>query len=181
MNHGATTMKIIQSNAISINGMLAREDGDEDWLPSEGWDEFVVDVRKFGNFIMGRKTYELVMKLYPDHNFDNVEARLKIIVTTQDDFNCPDDYIVTNSPEEAIKLLEGANIETGLLIGGGKLNSSFYKRGLVNEAWTTVNPIILGKGRSFIGESDFEVKLRLIDTIKLTKDRVQLKYEVINE
>jgi dihydrofolate reductase len=125
-------MKIIQSNAISINGMLAREDGNEDWLPSEGWDEFVEDVAGFGNFIMGRETYELVMTLYPDYNFDNVDARFKIIVTSNRDFDCPDGYQIVDSPEAAIDLLEQANIEAGYLIGGGKLNSSFYEKGLIN-------------------------------------------------
>ena len=37
-------MKVIMANAISLNGMIAREDGQEDWLPSEGWIDFLEDV-----------------------------------------------------------------------------------------------------------------------------------------
>lgn len=172
-------MKIIQSNAISLNGMLARVDGQEDWLPSEGWDEFVEDVKKYGNFIMGRETYELVTKLYPDYNFDNVDAPYKIIVTTQEDFFQPEGYTVVGSPEVAVTLLKDNNIETGLLIGGGGLNSSFYAKGLVDEAWVTINPIILGQGRSFVASRDFETQLELIDVVKLSKNRVQLRYRII--
>lgn len=172
-------MKIIQSNAISLNGLIARENGDEDWLPSEGWDEFVEDVKKFGNFIMGRETYELVMKLYPNYNFDNVEAPYKVIVTSQADYQAPDGYTVVHSPEEAKQLLEEQGIETGLLVGGGKLNSSFYAKGLIDETWITVNPVILGKGRPFIGDYDFETQLRLYDVVRLNKDRVQLRYSVV--
>jgi dihydrofolate reductase len=172
-------VKIIQSNAISLNGLIARDNGDEDWLPSEGWDEFVEDVKKFGNFIMGRETYELVMKLYPDYNFDNVEAPYKIIVTTQASFPTPDGYIVVNSPEEAKRFLDEKGVETGLLVGGGKLNSSFYAKGLVDETWVTVNLFILGKGRPFIGDYDFETQLRLEDVVKLSKDRMQLRYAVV--
>jgi len=173
-------MKIVQSNAISLNGLLAREDGQEDWLPTEGWDEFVADVSKYHNFIMGRETYELVMKLYPDHNFDDVEAPYKVIVTSQTNFDCPTGYTVVHTPEEAKKLLETNDIEIGLLVGGGKLNSSFYKKGLVDETWLTINPIILGTGRPFIGKNDIEVRLELTDVIKLSKDRVQLRY-IINK
>jgi dihydrofolate reductase len=171
-------MKIVQSNAISLNGMIARENGDEDWLPSVGWDEFVEDVKKYDNFIMGRETYELVMKLYPNYNFDNVKASYKIIVTSQPDYRAPDGYIVIHSPEEAREFLETKNAEVGLLVGGGKLNSSFYAKGLVDETWVTVNPIILGKGRPFIGNFEFEAQLKLLDVIRLDKHRVQLRYAV---
>jgi dihydrofolate reductase len=173
-------MKIIQSNAVSLNGLLAREDGSEDWLPSEGWDEFAEDVKKYDNFIMGRETYELVMKLYPNYNFNNVEATHKIIVTTQPDYQASAGYVAIASPEKVVEFLEKENIETGLLIGGGKLNSSFYAKRLINEVWITVNPVILGKGRPFISSLDFEAKLQLINVIKLTKDRVQLRYIVMN-
>lgn len=172
-------MKIVQSNAISLNGMLARENGDEDWLPSEGWDEFIKDVKQYGNFIMGRETYELVMKLYPNYNFDNVDAQYKVIVTSQSDYKAPSGYVVVSSPEDAKALLNEANVEIGLLIGGGKLNGSFYARGLVDETWVTVNPVILGKGRPVIGNEDIEINLELKEAIELSKGRVQLRYKVV--
>lgn len=159
--------------------MIARANGEEDWLPSEGWDEFVRDVSMFGNFIIGRETYELVKKLYPGYNFDDVDVQYKVIVTTRDNFVQPDGYTVVNSPEEAIRFLEDKGLETGLLVGGGKLNSSFYAKGLVDETWITVNPIILGEGRSFVSNFNFETQLELIDMIKLNKGRVQLKYRVV--
>ena len=171
-------MKIVQSNAISLNGMIARENGDEDWLPSEGWDEFVEDVKNYDNFIMGRETYELVMKLYPNYNFNNVEASYKVIVTSRTDYEAPNGYVVVHSPEEAREFLSAKNVEVGLLVGGGKLNSSFYAKGLVDESWITVNPIILGKGRPFVGNFDFQTQLKLLDVIRLNKDRVQLRYAV---
>lgn len=174
-------MKIVQSNAISLNGMIARQNGDEDWLPSEGWDEFVEDVKKYDNFIMGRETYELVMKLYPDYNFDNVEASCKVIVTSRPDYRAPNGYTVVNSPEEAKEFLEAKNAEVGLLVGGGKLNSSFYAKGLVDECWVTVNPVILGKGRSFVDSFDFETRLKLVDVVRLSKDRVQLRYAIMKD
>lgn len=155
--------------------MLARVDGEEDWLPSEGWDEFIEDVKKYGNFIMGRETYELVMELYPDYNFNDIDAPYKVIVTTRNNFSQPEGYTVVNSPEEAVDFLHSKNIETGLLIGGGRLNSSFYAKSLVDETWVTINPIILGQGRSFIANYDLEVRFELTDVVKLDKSRVTSK------
>jgi dihydrofolate reductase len=171
-------MKLVQANAISLNGLIARENGEEDWLPAEGWTEFVDDAKKYGNFIMGRETYELVMKLYPDHNFDDVDVPYKIIVTSNATFTVPDGYVVVRSPEEAKTFLTERNTKVGLLVGGGKLNSSFYARSLIDEVWITMNPHILGKGRPFISSADFDIKLKLTDIVRLNKDRVQLKYTV---
>ena len=128
---------------------------------------------------MGRETYELVTKLYPNFNFDNVEATHKIIVTSQLNYRAPNGYIAVGSPEEAKKFLEAKNVEVGLLIGGGKLNSSFYAEGLIDECWVTVNPIILGKGRPFVGNLDVDTQLKLVDVVRLDKARVQLRYSVI--
>lgn len=172
-------MKVVLAMSTSLNALVARENGEEDWLPSEGWDEFLVEAKKFDNFIMGRETYELVTKLYPNYNFDNVTASKKIIVTTNKDFKAQrNGYEIAHSPEEALALLVNAGVETALLIGGGKLNTEFLTRNLVDEIWLTVNPIILGQGRPFIAPKDFEKTLKLEAVEQIVKDRVLLKYSV---
>jgi dihydrofolate reductase len=171
-------MKVILSMAVSLNGMVARENGQEDWLPVEGWNEFLVDVTKFNNFIMGRQTYELVQQLYPDHNFDDVDIDPKIIVTRNTDFQAPSSYTIVHSPQEALELLSSRNLDTALLVGGGKLNSQFLKEGLVDEVWLTYTPYILGKGRSFIDAEDLDIALTLLGYEKLSLGRIQTKYSV---
>ena len=54
-------MKILLDMVISPNGYIAREDGSEDWLPEDGWDEFVALAKKFNNIVMGRETFTQVM------------------------------------------------------------------------------------------------------------------------
>lgn len=172
-------MRIIQSNCISVDGCIARENGQEDWLPSEGWDEFLNDAARFSNFIMGRETYEVVNTLYQNYNFHNVSVLHKIIITTQPGFTAPSDYVVVHSPKEAIMHLMKNGLETGLLIGGGRLNSAFYHYGLVDETWLTITPYTLGQGRRVTNGIPLGVHLQLHDTIELTKGRLQLRYSVI--
>jgi len=174
-------MKIIQYNNSSLNGFIARKDGREDWLPNEGWDEFVNSAQEFGNFIMGRETFEIVTKIDPDYNFEEADVPYKIIVTTNPDYAAPEGYIVAHSPQEARSFLAEKNVETGLLIGGGKLNGAFYANKLVDETWIMVNPCILGEGRPLIANSDFETKLKLIDVVRCSKDRVLLEYSVVQQ
>lgn len=168
---------VVLSMAISPNGLIAREDGQEDWLPSENWDDFLVDAKQFNNIVMGRETYELVKKLYADYNFDNVDTAHKVIVTRNQTFSA-EGYTVVHSPEEAIAYLSQQEIEQILLIGGGKLNTEFIKRGLVDEIWLTVTPYIIGKGRPFISPADFDLPLIFKDSKHLSGGRVQLKYRV---
>lgn len=163
---------------ISLNGLVARENGEEDWLPSEGWQEFLDDAKKYNNIVMGRETYELVQKLYKDYNFDSVETEQKVIVTKQSEYKTNDGYVIVHSPKESLEYLESKGMKEILLIGGGKLNSEFIKLGLVHELWITITPFILGKGRPFINPEDFDIPLELTSTEVLSKGRVKLKYKV---
>jgi dihydrofolate reductase len=173
-------MKVVLDMSISPNGMIAREDGDEDWLPSEGWDDFLLHAKNFNNIVMGRETYDQVTNRYEDYNFDNVNCDYKVIVTKQSNFTAPKNYIIVGSPEEAVEFIKAKGLNTLFLIGGGKLNSAFMKRGLVNEIHLTINPYIIGKGRTFLSPDEFEVPLSLISHKELPKSRIQIKYKVNN-
>lgn len=170
--------RVILSMCTSLNAVVAREDGQEDWLPSSGWDEFVDDAKRIGNFVMGRETFELVTKLYPDYNFDDVQVGHKVVVTRNEQFVVPGGYLVSHSPLGAIKLLTEAGFQEVLLIGGGKLNAEFFREQLVDEIWLTVNPYLLGRGRSFLAASDVELPLTFSSCKELSGGRVQLRYVV---
>jgi dihydrofolate reductase len=170
-------MKVIMANAVSINGMIAREDGGEDWLPDSGWKDFLASARHFGNFVMGRDTYETVMRLYPDYNFDDVETQFKIIVTRDASFKA-EGYITADSPQAAVAYVKAQGLDTVLLVGGGKLNASFLKHGLVDEIWLTITPHLLGQGRPVVDGRDIDVPLSLIETKQLDGGRILAKYAV---
>jgi dihydrofolate reductase len=172
-------MKVLLDMAISLNGFIAREDGDEDWLPSEGWDEFLELAKRLDNIVMGRETYEQVTARYKDYNFNNVKCRYKVIVTRDTSFKAIDGYLIAHSPEEAIELIASKGLDELFLIGGGKLNSEFIKRKLVNTIQLTINPYIVGKGRSFIAPEDFDLPLKPLGHKELSKGRVQLIYSVL--
>lgn len=172
-------MRVILDMAISPNGMIAREDGDEDWLPADGWDDFLKEAKRFNNIVMGRETYDQVTARYKDYNFDNVEVDHKVIVTKNPDFKAPEGYVVVDSPEAAMDYIKTKNLSELFLIGGGKLNSAFIKRGLVDEIHLTINPYIIGKGRSFVGSEAFDLPLKLINSKIISGDRIAVTYQVV--
>ena len=75
-------MKIILFMATSLNGMIADKSGSEDFLSDTNWQTFSDFAKKHGCFIIGRKTYEAVQK-WPDYNFNDIDARLKIVVSIE--------------------------------------------------------------------------------------------------
>lgn len=172
-------MNVVLDMAISPNGMIARENGDEDWLPEEGWNEFLAEAKKYKNIVMGRETYQLVSKNEDDYSFSAVETELKIIVTKDPAFTAPDGYVVVNSPRQAMKVVQEHGLPTLFLIGGGKLNGAFLAQGLVDEIHLTINPYIISKGRLFTGTEDFDLSLELIGSHAISGDRISVQYRVV--
>lgn len=173
-------MKVILDMVISPNGFMARENGDEDWLPHEGWDEFVAEAKQYDNIVMGREAYEQVTQKYKDNNFDDVPVAHKIIITTDKAFRTPSGYQVLHSPEEAVDYLQRAGLKTLFLIGGGKLNAAFAKHNLIDRIQLTITPYVIGKGRPFLAFDDYELKLILHSVEQRSLGRVRLIYRVNN-
>jgi len=171
-------MKVILDMVISPNGFIARENGDEDWLPLDGWEMFVAEAARYNNIVMGRETYELVTEKYDHDNFDSVPVDHKIIVTRNKEFRAPEGYVVVHSPAEAIAYLERASVPTLFLIGGGKLNAAFAKQGLINQVQLTITPHIIGRGRPLLAFDDYEFGLTLVAVRRLSLGKVKLVYTV---
>lgn len=172
------TMKVILDMVISPNGFIAREDGNEDWLPSDGWEDFVNEAKQYNNIVMGRETYEQVTERYEDENFDNVDVDHKLIITARSDFKASEGYTVLHSPEAAVEYLNKTDVKTLFLIGGGVLNAAFAKCKLITQIQLTVTPYIIGKGRPVLAFDNFELDLTLLDVQRLNLGRVRLVYKV---
>ena len=65
--------------AMSLNGIIARSNGDEDFLSVVDWENFSELTEKTGCLITSRKTYENV-KNWNDKSFDDINA-IKIVVS----------------------------------------------------------------------------------------------------
>ena len=123
-------MKVTLFMAFSTNGYIARENGEEDFLSHENWRQFAGLAKKIGCFVVGRKTYEVVRKLYPpSYNFNTIDATR--IVISKRPINKPvKGYVFVNSPSAAIRKARELGFDRILLAGGSTVNSSFIQRGL---------------------------------------------------
>ncbi len=159
--------------ALTVNGMIAREDDATDWVSPTEWKSFRSMIQKAGNMIIGRRTYEVMLR---NNEFEKL-GKIKVVVVSQT-LRANKDITIVKSPWEALNLLEKQQFKTALVCGGGKLNSSFIQEKLIDEIYLDIEPIILGKGIGLFADAKFEAKLQLMGIKKLSKDEVQLHYAV---
>jgi dihydrofolate reductase len=174
-------MRVTLFMAFSVNGYIASEDGSEDFLSHANWNEFVRLAERSGCFIVGRRTYEIVKKLYPaSYNFDTVNAR-RIVVSSKPAPKSAKGYIFVRSPEAAIGKARELGFKEVLLSGGSTLNGSFMKKGLIDKIIFDIEPVAVRSGISVFSKADMLTRrLKLIRIRKLEKGIVQLHYAVIS-
>ncbi len=167
-------MKVVMYMAITANGLIAKSNDDTSWISKEEWDSYSSFVRKAGSSIIGHRTYDILTKQPEFAEFKDV----KIVVVSHKNFQTlSPNHSITKSPKQALELLK--DFKEVIVAGGGILNSSFMKENLVDEIYLDIEPIVFGKGIPLFADSDFEAKLQLIDTKKLSDSEIQLHYKVV--
>jgi len=162
---------------ISINGYIARQNGDVKWNSPEGWKSFYDHGKQAGNYIMGANTY-LAAVADGDFPFAGVLNIVMVHQEIEKEWG-PQVIFTKKTPREVLAEVEQKGFETALVIGGGKLNSSFASENLIDEVYIDIEPTAFGKGVPLFEGSDFEMNLRLIETKQLSSNTIQLHYQVI--
>lgn len=177
-------MKAILYMAMTANGLITKEDDDTSWVTKTEWKSLNGMIRKYGNMIIGRRTYEIMVKSgeFTRSKLDKVNTIVVTHQTLTPPFTIHDSRYVSiaTSPRQALTILKQKGHKTVMLCGGGGLNASFMKERLVNELYLDVEPLLLGKGIKLFAESDFAVRLRLKEVKRLSQNEVQLWYKVRN-
>lgn len=170
-------MKVSLCVSISVNGFIAKENGDTGFVSDTEWKSFRSMVKNTGNIIVGRKTYEIMKSGNEFRDLDNVKI---VVVTSNDTIRTDDpDYFIVKSPQDAIKLLKEKGFKEILVAGGGMLNSSFIKNNLIDDIYLDIEPIVFGKGIKLFSDSDFESRLKFVGVKNISDDEIQLHYNVL--
>lgn len=175
-------MKVTMYMAITANGYIAKEDDDTSWVTATEWASYSGAIRKSRNMIIGRRTYEIMVK---NGDFDKPDLNnVRTVVVTSDArlrVHDPRSVLVAASPRKAIDILRKQGFRNLMVCGGGGLNASFMKDNLVDELFLDVEPILIGKGIKLFAEQGFEAGLRLVGAKKLSKNEIQLHYTTIKK
>lgn len=171
-------MKVIMWMGMSLNGYIAGEDNNEDFISHDCWLAWLEALRQHGCVVWGRKTHQVV-KTWPKAYFDDIQGIKTVVVSSNPDFEVDPGFELVNSPEAALKTLEKQGFESVVLTGGATLNAAFAQAGLIDEVILNVEPVIEGKGIPLFKPEDFELTLELIEMKQSKGKTIQLHYKVI--
>ena len=140
-------MKITYSAAASIDGFIAREDGDVSWLDDmdiaaneTGLEEFFASV---DGLVMGRSTYDFVV----DYGSWPYGDKPTWVCTHSDPQHLDGaNLFVVDEIDTVISEATSRGMQHLWLVGGGRLASAFLKKGLITNLSISEMPIRLGTG-----------------------------------
>jgi dihydrofolate reductase len=181
--------------ATSLDGFIARPDGDVAWLHevepiADGDDVEPIaggDDGGYGEFfgsidvlVMGRGTFEKVLE------FDLPEwpyGTKPVIVLSRSLTDVPEELrgrvrIDDSEPQELVEKLSREGYKR-MYLDGGKIIQSFLREGLVDDMTLTTIPVLIGEGLPLFGDIEKDIKLRLLETRSWHNGFVQSKYQVL--
>jgi dihydrofolate reductase len=180
-------MKISVYIATSLDGFIARNDGNIEWLHNSGHGE-IENEEDFGYkafmssvdaLVMGRNTYEKVLSFNGEWSY----GKKPVYVLTNRGIEIPDEISNTitslaGSPKEVVQKLKEVG-HNYIYLDGGLTIQKFLEAGLVNELTITKIPILIGSGIPLFGLLSKDVKLKHIETRSFNNGFVQSRYEVM--
>jgi dihydrofolate reductase len=164
--------------ATSLDGFIARANGDLDWLPQgdvepHGYDEFIASVDAL---VIGRKTFETVL------GFDTWPYGNKpvFVLSTGPVLPAPAGATVewmSGPPAEIVSRLDGHGIRHAYVDGGVTIQR-FLQAGLIQRLTITRIPVLLGSGIPLFGALERDIRLKHVATRSFPSGLVQSEYEV---
>jgi dihydrofolate reductase len=169
-------MKISVYIATSANGLISNSRNVPDWLSAEYGQGMVAICQRFKAVIMGKTTYNIIA---PDY-LPLKDEGTTIVLTTDESSKSDNPTVIftKNSPAEIKDTLADKGHTEAVIIGGTMVISQFINAGLVDEIYFIVEPVLFGNGLPLIKNVDRELKLNLLDILKLNDNTVQLHYEI---
>ena len=171
-------MKVILWMAMSTNGYIARENNSEDFISHDSWVAWLKSARNAGGVIWGRKTYEVV-KTWGKGYLKDLEGIAMVVVTSDSNYQVSKYFEVVHSPRQALEKLSERGLETVLVTGGSRVNSSFAKLNLIDELVLNIEPVIVGRGIPLFAPESFDLKLEFQEMSPSEGQTIQLVYKVI--
>jgi len=169
--------------ATSLDGYIARPDGDIDWLlarddPQEdhGYDAFIADKDAI---VMGRGGYEKVA------TFETWPYDRPVLVLSRRLAGMPVPERLRGkvrfadlSPHDAMRELEQGGARR-VYVDGGQVVQAFLRAGLIEDMVITTVPVLIGAGRKLFGELPDDRDLTLVASRAFPSGLVQSAYRLL--
>ena len=171
---------------VSLDGFIARPNGDLDWLMGEGggesaeygYNEFIAGIEAI---VMGRKTFEKVV------TFDKwYYGEKRVVVLSQR----PLDLTLARARGAVVEQMAGTPAEivsklaasgaTRLYVDGGVTVQRFLRAGLIDRLIISRLPVLIGQGIPLFGSLPHDIRLNHVATRTYPGGMVQSEYRAID-
>jgi len=162
----------------SVDGFIARSNGDLDWLPAgggepHGYNEFIASVDAI---VIGRKTFEKVLTF---DGWPYGDKRVVVLSSRPVDLSAAGGGVeqMSGPPAEIVSQLAASGAHH-LYVDGGITIQGFLRAGLVQRLVITRVPVLIGDGIPLFGTLPRDVRLRHMATRHYPSGLVQSEYHV---
>ena len=173
-------MKVSVFVGTSVDGFIARRNGELDFLPADGgephgYDEFIATVDAM---VIGRNTFETVLKF---GGWPYGQKPVVVLSTTIAKLQAPADAVcdlMEGAPEEIVSRLAERDFKH-LYIDGGITIQKFLDAGLIQRLVLTRIPVLLGSGIPLFGPLLHDIQLKHVATRSYPSGLVQSEYTIL--
>ncbi len=174
------TMMVSVFIGTSVDGFIARPNGDLDFLPHgggepHGYDEFMANIDAL---VIGRKTFETVLA-FPAWPYG--DKRVVVLSSQPLDLSPARGGVVeqmAGPPAEIVAKLAARGVRH-IYVDGGITIQGFLRAGMVQRLIITRVPVLIGDGIPLFGTLPHDILLRHVATQGYASGLVKTEYEVI--
>jgi dihydrofolate reductase len=158
--------KVVASMAMSLDGYIAKKNGDTSWLnnamsPDEDYG-FADFMSKIGAYIIGANTYREITKSGVSGGDNKIPT---YVVTHQKDLKQgKNTYLYSGDLTELVQKIKAETEKDIWLFGGGDLTTQFINLNLVDELGVAIIPVLIGGDVSFFGNVVEQKSLTLLES-----------------
>ncbi len=166
--------------AMSLDGYIAQPNDDLSFLKlvekegeDYGYAEFTSTI---DTLIIGRRTYDYVLKNVGSSHYDNGQRDVYVITRTERQ-NVGRTTFYTGNLTELVKRLKSENGKNIYCDGGAEVINELLKHDLIDEFIISVIPVLLGNGTRLFKDGRPEQTLEFIEVKTFETGLTQLHYK----
>jgi len=166
--------------ATSLDGYIAKPNDDLSFLKlveKEGEDYgYAKFISSIDTFIIGRKTYDYVLKEIGSSHYDNGEREVYVLTRTERP-SVGKTRFYTGNLTKLVHKLKNENGKNIYCDGGAEIINEFLKNDLIDELIISVIPILVGNGTRLFQDGRPEQTLEFVSAKTFDTGLMQLHYK----
>jgi dihydrofolate reductase len=163
----------------SLDGFIARKNGDIDWLEQYANEEAVQAYEEFIStidaIVIGRGTFEKVL------SFPEWPYKMSVFLLSNTIKQVPDKVkekvnVLSMMPRQLLNYLASQGYSS-IYVDGGKVIQDFLKEDLVDDLIISKAPVLIGSGIPLFGHLDIDLLFKHVSTDVYSNGLVRSVYE----